>query len=1795
MPNQHPQTLVNSSSDINALYTLSNIPDTSGNNLSLVEMEIFKNIIQGTPHELSGVGTPTILDDVKSNIVTYSDLNDSNVVLIAEHVAGTPVNHPNSSYSEIQGTGKSQLVSLGNDNSPTYTGNIVVEYSSGDNLLTSSEHTVTFDPTHSECNLFKAMNSTAMNLDTNATSGLKLSFQNGFNSQNAFFTTNTIVRSVNNILGNSGISLGVDGITSALTTSILDSTTDNLPTFGSHKFVQDAITIDVVKNLSLNSTLKLFKNSNSSVEPVKETYTETEFYDLFSPLDQIKVGKDYKLEIQIGDTQTANGLGGYNINSSLNTFYDTIYDSNNVASVDTLGISLLSIDDTNILGNLPYMNAANDNSLFNKHAVVVKNGSFSKDSSQSNIVTYNDFTISTGLEKLTVVNANDVLDLTKGGSVEFASTNNILGDSSARFTEVSHSTRHSINKLVVSYADTEADFILDAGVVNEFIRETSFIESTITTKLKSTIVADAMWNGPDDIRLVDDVALVFQDTPKSDFYDATNIKEFSGVGVNSFIGDGFFGLFSLRRRVVMGEQSEYDAFLQASDNTIISARTSATLTQINLANIGAAALGVGIYNKSLIDLATLSNSWGWNSGDSTNGTLQISNNAPVSGVTTNNPINGNGEFLLQYISGGADELLEDNVYSIMGAPVSSLLNIVINWKTQNLPVTNKDSLFNYASITCSMPNIIQPFTKISDKSNIKLSPIIDSETITTTLRTISNLTAYRTQTGEYIPTTHKVYEYLKVEKYRVSIKVPLASFQNIWATSSVITQYTVYHEVFNTRKNSIMPDHSLKNICDLSGNQIFKAYRYFNSLNNHQVSTVANFTPEQLRGFTAHFRYKVSVDVCGNDVWENFHTTNIHNRSIDLFYDQAYEVNFGLTSGNNIGTMILNIDIEMGTKLGLFSHRQIQNGLPSNLFYNINISPSTSEDLFAIDCYKYTKNDLQYFSDAWSPYSNVDNLFPKNSSNVRVGIPVTNMNTLIEYITEGNEELIQFTVTDTNTGNLIFTLKSTKDILELYNVIAIKESFHKHTFRYGNISPYTTVTEYIQAKRITSTPGKSYVKLPYASSTPSGVYAIIDSNSHVGDNSVYTLNNDIVKINLHTGASVTNAYGGRYSAFERIITTSSGKPAGTNSTKHRNVILKYLRGYVASSLLLNRTATTAKFVCSDSLNTSNKIVSSLDSNNDGTALLWNGRVNLIANVLKLGQFTNAQVEDMSLGGTYGSTLNTILGNIGLKFGSNLSMMTADTNIVTIPIQVNPATTSMRITNPLEATLNENVTSNVTTPFIKNFYNCSFIADRIKNYQVENYQFTISVPDMKIYLSERYVGDVKTFTDWTLHRTVSDTDLRTGIIDGVVNYKRNQIAVKQFVKYCLCPRPIALLTAYRYTSLGSNVLPYNFTTTAIVPQVYGFDIDISDPITKAQGILPSLQNHKPFNTNPATNVPNPANSVPDGFNNVTVGIKCSKYLNLRTPQSLVSFNVISNRIKLLSHVGVSPSTLYPTTLYDGLIQDITNLAGWASDSYDLEKIVSIALVNKKLDIKFRQPISPIANFLPVIDLTNPNINLLGITFFGTGRYILDLITQDSTKVKLYTADYKLTEQNEVQLKLHRFSTASATTWEAATGLDAYNKSYKFKPNLLSEDTTIVTLNLPDNIGSTPFNLDDLIKTGMETAVFDTWTENNDFTSIPSPISFTTLSQKGNALLHNILWTGQEIPFKIYSSYRPLIMEIRNAHGGLLFGITNDGKLLVPKVNAYELNLLPSISGNNGLIAHLESEVFVDNIVVSQDDT
>lgn len=1815
----------------NVLFS-STVSEPSYGSSSVVNLEksIFKNLVKSDPIALGNDELPNLVSqnldvdlEFKRHVQISNELNDSNVLMTLQFIEDTDVANGASEYDEkqnnasgIAGQQNNSVVELGNDTAPLYVGHIRFDYSDGDTVSSDvNGHHISFDTTDIDYNRHKAMNSTLSNLDPAAINGIQGEFDNNFNNTHAFYTETIIERAFNNVLEPSENTLGVDGINynnslsqrDTLGVNILSSTTDNHPLFGSLKFVQDDLEIDVESNLVVDSTLStLSVNTNTAVgDQTTHTtlpvtiITEEDFENLFTPEDFTKIGPGYKLSINVGD----NELGGYAIVDQQNIIYDVNYDDSNVGANSSSEQEMFTLDDSNILENIHYMKLMKDNELFGEHQLYVQNGNLVKNPFQTTNANFDRFVIRDGVEKLEVTSGPAINDLNADGLIAVIDTNNILDDINARYAKTSTSDDNNVIRLLVNYIETESSYISEVGVLNESFKEIYNVISEVSVLAKSTITSDQLWTAAEDVKMNDDSVLVFQSAPNSLLYDKSNVESYNATGLQAFVQPGEFALLQVKKTMNLEDSNESPMF-KTSDNEELGVLTNVSITNMDLNLISADDLRITIDCKTPLDLPELTQTtttWSWHTGNSTDGNLNI---------TDGNVTDANNSFLLSVKDGS--EYLGTKTYDVMKSGPNSSMTITFKLLTSDIPLESKDILERRVEVFMLMDEIVDKKIDVEiDDNDLEFIDTIDE--FTTMVETIGQeqLVNYQLSSGGNVPTHYEVRKKTTVKTYKVAIRNKVGPYKNLWVVSSPITETTTWFELYNTRKQTVMPDYYLKQIVDSDSVQVFKSYRYFNEENTHSLETTTLFQVKDMMGFTCNVQYYDGT------YWQDFDLTNDYSNSVDPMYDLPNI--FGLVAENSYGTingtLRLTLDTPMFTRLGVDGH-SVSN---QNPMYMINISNAIGENQFIVTGYKYdVANDAQYFNKTdldWSPY-NVDTLFLTNEDGHNMGVAIPNLVAEVQLIdpTPDNQddvnEVNKVKVIVKSNDNELFSFVSNKYILENFNIICNKETIIQHDYQYGRVAPLTQGVEYIQCKDHYD--DTFYAKLTYGTMLMNGVRVDINRISERHNNAMFELKGDRVYMSPLVNG-VQNPYTGRYSVITgtEILPSSTGYPLPTNSLIHRNIHPTVFRGLInsQSNIVLLRTITRVKLVIG------NKFVDDMNvPTNSNISYVWANRhlldgEDITLNALDIYQattsFTTVELDNMNLIPGQPANSSGSIGRLGLKITPNFSMFPSSVSntVHKIPIQVTPANYTKTIINPLETSMEETIISDVFDVVLHQYVPYSLVATRVKLYTQENYSLEYIIPDLKVYHSPTYVGDVRTNVDWTTEpiQTFSDPQLRDTVVigdsiySGVVEFTRNLINVTSHVKYAILPRPIAKLSAYNINDIQNIVLPSNLSSYN--RNLWGVDIDITIQ-PNGQGLAPTSQNHKPFNKYPTQLVPNQLNAVEagDGLNNLTLGLNIAKYLHLREEtQPSFSFSIGSNRLTLTNDVCLSSTTRSPTELFNGYISQLGNLDNWIVDNYDDTQLISNNFTtNKKWNLNFRQLLSAISQYitLPPNASTDQNIFVNGITSFGMGTYYLDLTLLDSVIARYYMVNPELTNDNKHKLTLHRYSTAQGISWENDTVGDGFIKSYAFKPTLFTHDTTSVELDIPNELTDEPFDVINKLHSVIDvTTLPTTWTNDTTFSSVPCPIRILPLSTLGSGSLREVLHVTKDTPLKVFASLRPPLLSFRSADNGTLLTINHDGKLFSNSVVSKQLQLSPDTSSSSGFSPSIANELWSGNIVPS----
>jgi hypothetical protein len=1851
--------------DETMLYTSS-----SNSSLSSVEKNILSALNSEKPSVIislpSGFSSQDISDPIFDNIMVESNLPESNAIMALNFIENTDVVSTKSSADLVYHNSnlvnttvpilKQNTMELGNDTAPLYVGNLKFEFSDGDDKYNSSlvnttvpqpdgqslqveqgNHCISLNNTDVDYNYFKAANSTLSNLDSNAVNGIRGGFDNQFNATNAFFTEKFINRQNDNKLidgGNGYFENGIsqngglassDPLYNKLDVEVLTQSS-NKPLFGALKFVQDPLSVvfppsNNTTDDSNSSTMSiLLDNTDTAQVPISTsrpptTMNETEFENLFTNGELINVGPGYTFDLVIGNVEK----GGYNINNNKNNINIPVYnDDNQVSNSPTVSYNMFTMDDNNIDENLRYMREMKNNSLFDKHAFYVKNGSFLKDNNQNVNLNFNDFIVRDGVETLKVMTLGGINDLTQSGAIKVINTNNTLGDSNCRFSRTEQGPGNEDMTLVVNYSINESDHLSDVGVLSSHLETNYYVKSNITALAKSTLTKDqGLWNTEQDVKINDDSVLVFQDTPNHPLFDKNNIIEFTASGLSTEISNDKFAFIQINKFFDSINSSDESPLFQTANNTAIHGVTSnVRLTDIDLITYAVDDLRVTLVAKKITDMPVIVKQspnvqeWQWVTSDSASSDLVFINNSFI---------NENDGYLISNKT--SKNLLGTDIYKMMNTsnPGSDELVVTIEFVTNDTEVENRDVLERKAFVNLKLNTAIDKTVPV-DENDIKIINIseVTSPGVFQSLNQLQGLDG--TDMSRYL-----VNKFTTIKEYYACIRVKIGAYKNLWAVNKVLEE-TTWYQLTDINQNKILPDYYLSIIKTMDGVQAFKTKRVFKtgSEENTLVSKLtaeSKFKVKDLMGFKVGLEYQ-KKNLSGVSVWTSFMLSPdlIYDNSLDPMFDLRTTVGLRNPTGVNniIGQATIAIDTSITTTLG--SKTDMNTDSPH--MYMINLSTATGKTTFTAKGYKYNiATDSQYFNKdkTWSPYtpytvdSGASSLFLKDVTGKEMGteMPLSVEVTLIDPTpgdTTNVNEINQVKVTIIKNGELdsrpLASFISNKWILENFNIIANKEPIVQHDYVVSNGAPAPApapATEYLHSTQKVS--DKFYAKLLYGNNY-NGVRVEFPIATLRNDFSNFELKGDRLFMSpLENALDDVNRYSGRYSNLNgtEILPSNNGFPLPTNSTVHRNIHPTKFRGYKndQTQITILRTLTTIKMVIGnlfqDDMNTH------FDSSNIG--YVWTQRgIEGIYNKLEARDiryvtddpsFDNLNIVPNNSGSS--------IGPLGLKIVPNYSMFPISISDVKhiIPITVTPANYTKTITNPLNSTINTNVSSNLFDVVLHDFKSYDIVATRIKVYNDENFNFKYEMPDLKVYHSPNYVGDVRNYTDWSQSpiQSYTDAQLRTGVVigdqnnGGVVKFKRSLTFVSEHTKYCGLPRPIAFLEAYGITDFNDITLPANLS--ALTRKKFWVDINIDLP--------KDGQQHFPFDQNPAQTIPNKVSAVDKSLGlmgGLQLGFNVTNYLNFKyQPQEPFSFTLTSNKLKIYNGIGLSnPDALNQpyTEVFNGYISELSsrNINIWNDE---LRNTNNNTFTNqKKWDLNIRQLQSVLFNYITPTTLNNNYLFINGVTSYPLGTYYLDLNLLDSVVASYYSMDRSYDSENDkVNVNFYKYSSIEGINWATS---EQFSKSENFRPLIVKKEKYILPVSISNVLTEERFDINELIKAKVVTELQNinttiTWVGDTSYTPStpsPSPLRLCPLSINGSKFLHSILQVNKDFTLKIIGFTRPSLILIKSADGSTVTKISPDGMLFTVKLITQEVQLEPKITLPSGTLPNLNVEQFVGNI-------
>ena len=1693
------------------------------------------------------------------------------------------------------------------DSNIIYTASIRFKFENGNNSSENNGNNLTFDTTDPDYNLHKAINSPYSNTSDNAQNGIRVSFDDSWNNNNAFYTEHVVERSSNNRL-TLGESYSVDGISNNLDYEI-SNTIENPPSFGSFKINQREAEVDFdssYNNTNSNSTMSMTSTDldnvtdfsiNINTQQPWSSLNQTQFKELFSNSDLQNIYPGYEFQLTIGEEN----YGGYTFdNITENEFSSPIYNDNNDIDDYTNGLNLFSLNDNNIDENIKYMLISKSLNAFEngQQKLYLKNGTFIKNPLQSSIENYNNFMIRDGFETLSVNSPMGLSDLSQSGFFRSYNTNNDINDQACRYTRYANFS-DNVSGMVVSYDSSESDYISSVGFINNEIKITPIVETDVHVLVKSTITSDNAWTSDGDYAMANDAVLLRQSSSDNILYDETNISDFDASGLNDITNSDKFAFLQVFRTLDITDTDNTTLFKTSDDMPINGVISSIGVSNINFNQIQADDLRVVLYAKQVIDLPSISvnpdNSgidvyWTTSSAD---GDLQLQSN----GFDTNNNDNylsiaqtpDNPCLINQYFS-----IIFNNSFT-QQINITSLVNASANIDLNQIGNAGKDSMrttvvtgfsfeYNEDVITENVSNrITGQIDNSSNSPNFRLFNV-STQVVTSDIILAETGTKYK---GVRINSSNNNYilvQTTQTKTYDLAVRNIITSYNNVWIIFKGIVEKSVWYDlvqISTTSGRNPKTDSNIKNLTT-EENTAYPVIcsRTFVLSSNNEVSTLgatSMYNTKDFLGFTSAVEYHTSSG------WLPFELeAHIYDNCIDTTFEETNTIRLKSPIGNTNGFGILELDFSINENIiiGDKNHVSTINNT-DNKMYIIHLNTPTGSNTLSVVGYTYSiLNHSQYLHKDfnWNPYSdNSDKKFLlyDNLEN-NIGTEIQNLNIITDrfpetYPIDEVYDKPDIKVSIFSGDTLIVSYITNSRILEDFNIIKIGNPLVQIINRIGDVNStnYTQVTRDVDL---------FYVK------TTDGMRVNVECNSERGDYGKFRLLGDILNITpLYNANETSNSYNGRYSSPERISTLEN-YPLPTDSNIHKNINPLMFRGYTNnpsgnySEIELQRTPAYVKFVISDDYQ------SDLGDENN-VSIIYKNR-NLVIN--DIYSETNADIDDMSVR-TPDSNNVLSIGGIGLSFSTEYSMFptTISSSKYIIPITVNCADYKKLISNP-------NNSSNLTDSSVADvklhvFDNKTICATRVKVTQSEQIKFSYNVPDIQIYSSPKYVTDARTETNWSLVNTYTDGEIRAGRSVGILKFTRTNKFIENYTNYANAPRPSMSVESYDIKDIthisGDASLPNDLS--GLTKKIYYTDIDLNS------------NEHTPFSKTLHGDSDNQENAIGNyGLNDFKISLNTNvDYLMYRYETIFpFSFTVPTNRLTIDLAVGETTNnsnySLY-SILEQSYISDILDPDIWNTTSDN-------NYISNLWNLKFAQPNGPLSSYANIDPsfFLNKFVYVNGVPSFGLGTYYIDVISPNSTQIKLYTFDYDYdyiedTEPNNEPLivNFYRYNSANANI-----NLFSNEKTANFNPIMFTREKMVYSFNvsnLLETIEDEPIDLMYRIKESLKTAVDNSsldWVSDEDYSISRCPVKLSILDKVGVAKINEMITMTPVEYYKLMLSRRPNIMLINDSIGLPIFRINHDGNVLTKKVYAKSINLMankPPESYIDQVPSNLAQEFYINS--------
>jgi hypothetical protein len=968
---------------------------------------------------------------------------------------------------------------------------------------------------------------------------------------------------------------------------------------------------------------------------------------------------------------------------------------------------------------------------------------------------------------------------------------------------------------------------------------------------------------------------------------------------------------------------------------------------------------------------------------------------------------------------------------------------------------------------------------------------------------------------------------------KVLIPFKLGAYNNLWIKTPSIDMIDTRYTVYDKNTNKAKPDSYLSYVKFVNGNSVqsdvtftrrFTSAGFPGIVNSDEINETITLKPSALAGFKGILEVNT-----GNTPAGPWIPASVSGQHVDIAQDTPSSLSvFSFNQATQ--SIVFNGDVAVDYVMGKYVDGDY-------LLEMSTPNASSSVESFSIVTRIYDLNsalDLNNWGGVYSKDFPTGGNYQELTSRVSVSYVDGDVN-------QNTQPIVNLDLYASVQGNEVAVgrLSAPETFISDVNIVRTLGTIVKSVERLGTTDASANVVNTYYWNNAIGSPevftdlvslGSNHA----GSSQHSGVSVWMDRTAQRGDTRKFRLRGDRVKVIMYYG---TPTYSGALSANDTELTHASGLVAGDN--KSRKLTFDYYRGFhghaTAASydeFVLDRTATTIQM----------KVALPSRTFTQSLSDLYVGSSHTVSNLV-----------DAS---------SNVMGNLNLKYTGARSRFSSNTNM-TVPISLTFATFDLKVSNPLDTSYDINIVGQSAASFRGKTYqnNNSILPARIIVYNEEYYSIQYNVPDLRLFHSPSYVGDVRNFNDWTAYpssENLSDDTLRrvdtylkekpSLLNSSAVRLQRNRINVQPHTKYFTAPALQMVLEAVGRDQVSDITYNASLVTRRVV---YGDAVEGNTQNARIRFL---------------TNVSG-SDFTAKQLNDITL----TQYKDFKSPVSTRLtpdstwryFNLRSNKLRLELYLGLYPnqsgfvessslSGSYAGAIYDGFIDEL-DLSGNQTTSLNIVFNSS----NSKFQIITSQSLAP---FIPNTDLQQVidddlplgRLNLIwdGVMPHMRGTHYLNNYAGDSVAWGLIGNQVNKKANGQLVYKLVKYES------DFGANLDNYlTTSANRNLMLYAQKRYTLDIEVPlQTLSQTPYNIVEVVDNLNLSNLSVNWVEDTSFNAAQLEFGFNPLSIRGRDQLRTFFSVQVNKGYRLMLIGEPDVYTVRKYDGTELARLTGQGFLM-----------------------------------------